>query len=140
MLCHRARCVTEHLKEVMCRGALSDTGHRRVPSGPLYSHILLGPLLGGKGKVPMTKVIERAEAHYEVQDMEMGKVYRWCPTNVLVECTCGEEPTISALRTTCGECGADHAASVGYLLDARSQDKGDHPWRHLQPHTPTRGA
>ena len=57
------------LKEVMCRGALSVTGHRRVPPEPLYSCVLLGPLLGGKGKVPMTKVIERVEAHYEVQGM-----------------------------------------------------------------------
>src|SRR5215204_342076 len=97
----------------------------------------------GKGKVPMTKstkVIERVEAHYEVQDVEMGKVYRWRPANVLVECTCGEEPSLSAFRTTCGECGADHVAFVGDLLDARTEDKGDHPWRYLQPYTPTRGT
>jgi hypothetical protein len=30
----------------------------------------------------MATVIERVEAHYEVQDVEMGKVYRWCPANV----------------------------------------------------------
>ena len=131
------------LKEVMCRGTLSVTGHRRVPPEPLYSRILLGPLLGGKGKVPMTKVIECVEAHYEVQDVEMGKVYKWCPANVLVECTCGEEPTLSAFRTTCGECGADHAAFVEEVLAARPadpEDKGDHPWRYLQPYTPMRGA
>ena len=128
------------LKGVMCRRALGVTGHRRVPPEPLYSRILLGPLLGGKGKVPMTKVIERVQAHYEVQDVEMGKVYRWCPANVLVECICGEEPTLSAFRSTCGECGADHAAFVGDLLDARLEDKGDHPWRYLQPYTPTRGT
>jgi len=86
-----------------------------------------------------TKVIERVEAHYEVQDVEMGKVYRWRPASVLVECTCGEEPTLSAFRTTCGECGADHAALVGDSLDARPEHKGDHPWRYLQPYTPTRG-
>ncbi len=86
------------------------------------------------------KVIERLDAHYGVRDVPMGKVYRWCPANVLVECTCGEEPTLSALRTTCGECGADHAAFVGELLDARPEDKGDHPWRYLQPYTPTRGT
>ena len=96
--------------------------------------------MGGKGKVPVTKVIERVEAHYEVQDVEMGKVYRWRPANVLVECTCGEEPILSAFRTTCGECGADHVAFVRDLLDARLEDKGDHPWRYLQPYTPTRGT
>jgi hypothetical protein len=107
----------------------------------LYIHAFcLVHYLGGKGKVPMTKVIERVEAHYEVQDVEMGKVYRWRPANVLVECTCGEEPILSAFRTTCGECGADHVAFVGDLLDARLEDKGDHPWRYLQPYTPTRGT
>src|SRR5918999_6311648 len=46
------RCATGHdvsqgtLKEVMCRGALSVTGHRRVPPEPLYSHVLLDLLLG----------------------------------------------------------------------------------------------
>ena len=75
----------------------------------------------------MAKIIECVEAHYDVQDMEMGKVYRWRPANVLVECTCGEEPTLSAYRTTCGECGADHAGIVGEVLHARPEDKGDRP-------------
>jgi hypothetical protein len=53
----------------------------------------------------MATIIERVEAHYEVQDVEMGKVYRWCPANVLIECTCGEESTLSAFITICGEWG-----------------------------------
>ena len=40
----------------------------------------------GKRSTVATKVIERIEAHYEVQDVEMGKVYRWCPESVVVEC------------------------------------------------------
>ncbi len=79
--------------------------------------------------MPMT-VIERVEAHYEVQDVEMGKVYRWCPANVSVECTCGEEPTLSAFSITCGECGADHAAIAEEALHARPEDEGDHRWRY----------
>ena len=31
----------------------------------------------------MTKLLERLEAHYEVEDVEMGKVYRWCPEREL---------------------------------------------------------
>jgi (Z)-2-((N-methylformamido)methylene)-5-hydroxybutyrolactone dehydrogenase len=42
----------------------------------------------------VAKVIERVEAHYEVQDVEMGTVYRWHPESVVVECYCGNEPTI----------------------------------------------
>jgi len=88
----------------------------------------------------VAKIIERVQAHYDVQEVEYGKVYRWRPANVLVECTCGEEPTLSAFRTTCSECGADHAAIVGEVLQARPEDKGDRPWRYLQPYMPTRGA
>ena len=127
----------------MCRGTLSVTGHRRVPPEPLYSRILLHTnYLGqqGKGKGAMATVIERVEEHYEVQDVEMGKVYRWRPANVLIECTCGEESTLSAFITTCGECGTDHAPIVEEMLEARPEVKGDHPWRYLQPYTPMRGA
>jgi hypothetical protein len=88
----------------------------------------------------MVKLIERVQAHYEVQDLEMGKVYKWCPERALVECTCGEQLTLSAFKTTCPECGTDHADIVEEVLVARQEDKGDHPWRYLQPYTPTRGA
>jgi hypothetical protein len=98
----------------------------------------------GKGKEggeePMAKVIECVDAHYEVQDLEMGKVYRWCPERVVLECTCGEQLTLSAFRTTCPECGADHAAIIAEVLVACPEDKGDHPWRSLQPYTPMRGT
>ena len=93
------------------------------------------------GKENMAKVIECVKAHYEVQDLEMGKVYRWCPERAVVECTCGEQVTLSASRSTCTECGANHAATVEEVLAALpEEDKGDRPWRSLQPHTPTRGA
>ena len=92
------------------------------------------------GKEHMAKVIACIKAHYEVQDVEMGKVYRWCPERAVVECTCGEEPTLSACRSTCPGCGADHAPIVEEVLAAPPEGNGDHPWRSLQPHTPTRGA
>jgi hypothetical protein len=88
----------------------------------------------------MTKLTERLEAHYEIQDLKMGKVYRWCPERAVVECTCGEQLTLSAFNTTCPECGTDHADIVEEVLVARQEDKGDHPWRYLQPYMPTRGA
>ena len=88
----------------------------------------------------MTKLLERLDAHYEVEDVEMGKVYRWCPERAVLECSCGEQLTLSTFKTTCPECGADHAPLVEEVLDARLEDKGDHPWRYLQPYTPTRGA
>ena len=59
-----------------------------------------------------TKVIERLDAHYEVQHLEMGTVYRWCPERVLVECDCGETPTLAASATICGKCDKDHALLI----------------------------
>jgi hypothetical protein len=36
--------------------------------------------LWGKGKALFVmRIIEHTEGHYEVQDLELGKVYRWHP-------------------------------------------------------------
>ena len=76
---------------------------------------------------------EHTEASYEVQEFEMGQVYTWRPESVEVECSCGERLTLTASRTTCGGCGADHeaAASEG-LKGERLGDKAAHPWRHAE--------
>ncbi len=89
----------------------------------------------------MTRIIERVEAHYEVHEMEMGIVYSWRPESVVVECDCGERATLTASRTACGECGADHEAATEEVLDVRQQDKVEHPWRSVRPYyAPTRGT
>src|SRR5919107_5441320 len=96
--------------------------------------------------VASTKVIERLDAHYEVQDVEMGKVYWWRPESVVVECDkCGENQTLSASRHACEECGADHRPVVEQVLEAHPEEgekEGfDHPWRSLHPYyAPTRGT
>jgi hypothetical protein len=91
--------------------------------------------------VTTTKVIERFDAHYEGQDVPMGKVYRWCPERVLVECGCGETPTLAASATICGKCGEDYALLIQEVLNLRpKEDEIDYPWRHLQPFAPTRGT
>ena len=66
----------------------------------------------------MAKVIERIEAHYETQDAEMGKVYRWCPESVVVECNCGKRATFSTSSVSaCSRCGEDHVDIVGEVLE-----------------------
>ena len=65
----------------------------------------------GKGGVEL-KVIERTEGGYEVQDAPFGKVYKWCPENVVVKCECGERLALTSLETTCGRCGVDHESTV----------------------------
>ena len=80
----------------------------------------------------MTTVIEYTEGCYETQEVELGKVYRWYPECVLVECDCGETTTLTSSETTCAWCGADHAATVREELAARQlDDEIAHPWRYV---------
>jgi hypothetical protein len=94
----------------------------------------------------VAKVIERVQAHYEVRDVEMGKVYRWRPESVVVECECGKNPILIASETTCRGCGTDHRAIVEeVVLEARPEDNENeieqHPWRSVRPYyAPTRGT
>ncbi len=78
----------------------------------------------------MARVVEHVEAHYKVLDVEMGKVYRWCPESVVVECYCGKEQTLTASKNACSECGADHRPIVEEVLDASTGDEVYHPWRN----------
>jgi hypothetical protein len=71
----------------------------------------------------MTQVIERVEAHYEVREVEMGTVYRWCPEQVVLHCNCGSKPTLTTSKTTCSGCGADHAVNTEEVLDAGSEHR-----------------
>jgi hypothetical protein len=94
-----------------------------------------------------TKVLERVQAHYEVQDVEMGKVYRWHPESVVVECDkCRKKPTLTASKATCGWCGTEHRAIAQEVLGQASpkDDEGEeieHLWRSLRPYyVPTRGT
>jgi hypothetical protein len=90
---------------------------------------------GRRGLVAVTQVIERVKAHYEVQAVEMGTVYRWCPESVVIECDCGRRATLSASRTVCDDCETDHEATTEEVLDVRQEDKVNHPWRSVRPYT-----
>ena len=76
---------------------------------------------------------EHTEAGYDVQEVEMGRVYTWRPESIVVGCGCGERPTLTASATTCGGCGADHAAAVREGLDGeRLGDEAAHPWSYTE--------
>ena len=86
----------------------------------------------GKGGVEL-KVIEYTGGGYEVQDASFGKVYKWRPGNVVVECECGERLTLTSLETTCEWCGVDHGPAVQGELDAHQlEDEARHPWRYTR--------
>lgn len=78
----------------------------------------------------MVRVIERSGGRYEVQDVEFGQVYKWCPECVVVECDCGEMTILTPSMATC-RCGADHTDLVrGEHVARRSGDEALHPWRY----------
>lgn len=77
------------------------------------------------------QVIERTEGHYDVEEVEFGTLYRWCPQCVVVECDCGERLTLTRSETTCERCGVDHAPIVREELATRQlEDELAHPWRY----------
>ena len=79
------------------------------------------------------QVIERNEGHYDVQEVQFGTVYRWCPECIVVECDCGERLTLTYSESTCPECGADHAFIVREELAARRVgDETIHPWHYAE--------
>jgi len=83
----------------------------------------------------MVRVIERIGERYEVQEVEFGRVYKWCPECVVIECDCGEMTILTPSMAMC-RCGADHTALVREELLSRGirslGDKVLHPWRYAK--------
>jgi len=80
----------------------------------------------------VAKVIEHTRAHYEVQEVAYGTVYRWNPETIMVACVCGETVTLTASEAACEECGAEHSGLLKQNLP-ESRLRGDEetrPWRY----------
>ena len=57
----------------------------------------------------MTQVIKRVNPHYEIEEVEMGTLYRWCPESVVIECDCGQSFTVEGAKAaSCPRCDAEH--------------------------------
>ena len=86
------------------------------------------------------RIIEQTNGHYETQDVELGRVYRWQPGGVTVECEeCGKRSTHTKsglIRSliTC-ECGKDHTARIKeeLVFQVLDEDEDLHPWRYHHP-------
>lgn len=80
----------------------------------------------------MLRSVKRTRGHYEVQELDFGRVYRWCPERVDIECECGERSDVTIASTAaCPRCGANHATTIREGLAAgRSEDQALHPWRY----------
>jgi hypothetical protein len=72
----------------------------------------------------VAKIVDRARAGYEVEEVTYGNVYSWRPESVVVECECGEETALTHSETACEECGAEHTEIVREGLSDR-QPQGD---------------
>ena len=91
----------------------------------------------------MVTTIECVEEHYDVREVEFGRIYKWCPQSVVVECDCGEKTifnstlALSSSVALC-ECGLDYIAAIEEELqrhqpEALEQGQSDyeethHPW------------
>ncbi len=62
------------------------------------------------------KVIERVDARYDIQELELGKVYKWRPESLLIQCECGQRTTLTPSDTTCEECAKEHIDLLGEAL------------------------
>ena len=61
---------------------------------------------------------ERVAGHYDVEEVEFGKVYKWVPANARIECDCGQSITVKdATAASCPRCGAEHKGIVKGLGD-----------------------
>lgn len=79
----------------------------------------------------MVTVIEHTGGCYDVQATEFGRSYRWVPDRIVVDCDCGENPSLTRSETACARCGADHTSAVLEELEARRrEDEILHPWRY----------
>jgi hypothetical protein len=85
-------------------------------------------------RVQEAKVIERLKGHYEAQELPFGRVYKWCPGGLVLECGCGEELILTSSKATCDRCGTDHITTV-ILEESVAERLGDetlHPWRYAR--------
>ena len=95
-------------------------------------------LRAGKGKRGTgqlaSKVIERVQPRYEVQEVAFGKVYKWRPEHIVIECQCGQRLSLTASTASCVECATDHRLAVREASTDRRyhSDQTLHPWRFVE--------
>jgi hypothetical protein len=61
----------------------------------------------------MVRVIKRIEAQYKAREMEFGAVHAWCHERLVLQCECGERPTLTGSVTACDGCGTDYMIMRG---------------------------
>ncbi len=77
------------------------------------------------------RIIGRAEGRYEIHETPFARAYEWHPAYVVLECSCGEELTLTAQSTTTCKCGTDYSALINDIQEreVRQRAEDTHPWR-----------
>jgi hypothetical protein len=70
------------------------------------------------------RVVERVEPRYEVEEVPYGKVYRWFPGRLVIECGCGEELILPGSKW-CSGCGDDYADIPWELMVEEPKSRGE---------------
>ena len=82
----------------------------------------------------MTKIIVRLEGYYELKEAPFSRSYEWHPAYVTLECSCGEELTLSSTSSAASSCrcGTDHSAIIQDIQarEGRLRDEVTHPWQY----------
>ena len=85
------------------------------------------------------RIIERIAEHYDVQEVEFGKVYKWCAEEVVVDCDCGKRSVFKrsdllASEARCCECDKKPSAGIREEAAIRLPDEDyeatNFPWRY----------
>jgi hypothetical protein len=81
----------------------------------------------------VVRIVERVAEHYDVEEREFDRVYRWRPASVVVECYCGEKSSLTLSKTTYQVCRSDLSEAVWEELYVReTRDEELHPWRYAR--------
>jgi hypothetical protein len=106
-----------------------------IAAMPSFTRPALDALGDRKGRVKMSRIIERIPAHYDTIEVPFGRIYQWHQAHLTLECDCGEILTFSgssAITTYC-RCGAQYAALVNDIHYREEHLLGVeevHPWHY----------
>ena len=83
----------------------------------------------------MAQVITTTGGFYELEEVEFGRIYKWHPEILTLECTCGKRSDLSMCLSECQGCGADHTEVIREWLGVarRPEEEEIHPWRYAGP-------
>lgn len=76
------------------------------------------------------ETVEVEAPRYEAQEIPFGRVYKWLPPKVALECSCGNLCVFTRARDArCALCQRDHAAAVEEGIAQADGEGLMHPWQ-----------